>query len=368
MATLHAGHKNKKKDKRPDFEFLSRENISKEPDTVRSEKPKMGASDLFCLRWNDFESNISHSLKNLREESAFFDVHLLCDDDAHWEKLLAHKVILSACSPFFRRALGKLQNYPNPAIYLRGIKSQHLQNCLDFMYYGEVNVSQEDLKAFLAVAQDLQIKGFTQNNVKSEPGPSASSKRISEPPDRGVTALKRRRAPSNTSSTPLAKLSMPKTAPVDDDIEEITPGKMKYPGASMLEGTGEEELYPDGEDYQYKEAVEGDFDNGTQVGPSGGATAGTKDIRLIIKANSFTTEQGHYVCGICGKTLSYKCTLDRHFREIHYDSGIRYQCPEPSCQDIYGVRRQFMMHIANKHPNLKGINPEQFEFAVNTCD
>ena len=35
------------------------------------------------------------------------------------------------------------------------------------MYHGEVNVSQEDLNSFLAVAEDLKIKGLTQNKTST---------------------------------------------------------------------------------------------------------------------------------------------------------------------------------------------------------
>ena len=55
-------------------------------------------TDKFCLRWNDFESNISSAFKELREDKDFFDVTLACEDD----QLQAHKVILSACSDYFR--------------------------------------------------------------------------------------------------------------------------------------------------------------------------------------------------------------------------------------------------------------------------
>jgi hypothetical protein len=40
----------------------------------------MGSSDKFCLRWNDFESNISSAFSELRDEGDFFDVTLSCED------------------------------------------------------------------------------------------------------------------------------------------------------------------------------------------------------------------------------------------------------------------------------------------------
>ena len=58
-------------------------------------------SEKFCLRWNDFQSNISNALEDLRSDKDFFDVTLACED----EQIQAHKVILSACSPFFRNVL-----------------------------------------------------------------------------------------------------------------------------------------------------------------------------------------------------------------------------------------------------------------------
>ena len=45
-----------------------------------------------CLRWNDFESNVSSAFRDLREEKDFFDVTLACEDS----QVEAHKVILSA--------------------------------------------------------------------------------------------------------------------------------------------------------------------------------------------------------------------------------------------------------------------------------
>merc|ERR1719430_2394797 len=103
--------------------------------------------------WNNFEYNISEAFKDIREEKDFFDVTLACGD----EQIKAHKVILSACSPFFKNIL-KRNSHPNPLLYLKGVKYSDLQAVLNFMYHGEVNVAQEELNSFLAVAEDLRVK------------------------------------------------------------------------------------------------------------------------------------------------------------------------------------------------------------------
>ena len=72
------------------------------------------SAEKFCLRWNDFETNISSAFKEIREEKDFFDVTLACDDD----QIQAHKVILSACSPFFRTVL-KRNRHEHPLLYLK---------------------------------------------------------------------------------------------------------------------------------------------------------------------------------------------------------------------------------------------------------
>ena len=122
----------------------------------------MASAEKFCLRWNDFESNISVAFRELREEKDFFDVTLACEDS----QVSAHKVILSACSPFFRNVLRK-NPHQHPLLYLKGVKYQEMLSVLNFMYQGEVNVAQEELNSFLAVAEELRVKGLTQNTQES---------------------------------------------------------------------------------------------------------------------------------------------------------------------------------------------------------
>ena len=114
-------------------------------------------TDKFCLSWNDFEANISSALKELQRDADFFDVTLVCDDI---ELIQAHKVILSACSPFFKTTLKHIP-HQHPLLYLKGVMYNDLVRVLHFMYHGEVNIEQDELKSFLAVAEDLTVKGLT---------------------------------------------------------------------------------------------------------------------------------------------------------------------------------------------------------------
>merc|ERR1719430_1456679 len=76
------------------------------------------------------------------------------------QQVEAHKVILSASSPFFEKILQR-NKHPHPLIYLRGFHSQDLLAILDFLYFGEANVYQENLDSFLAIAEELKLKGLT---------------------------------------------------------------------------------------------------------------------------------------------------------------------------------------------------------------
>ena len=165
------------------------------------------SEEKFCLKWNDFESNISSSFRDLREAKDLFDLTLVCGE---FQQFQAHKVILSASSPFFRRVLcqNPYSSNNNPMIYLRGINQSDLQYILDFIYYGEVNVTQDNLNSFLAVAEDLQIKGLTQGQNDSKPKPSSSCQ-------------PRKNAPKITKQLPEYAGNTKYNPPPDDDIVEV---------------------------------------------------------------------------------------------------------------------------------------------------
>ena len=125
----------------------------------------MNSSDeKLCLKWNDFQANVSSAFGTLRGDRDLTDVTLACEDGQQVE---AHKVILASSSPFFDNLLRR-NKHPHPLIYMRGLKSEDLVALIDFLYYGEANVYKENLDSFLAVAEELQLKGLMGSGAEKE--------------------------------------------------------------------------------------------------------------------------------------------------------------------------------------------------------
>ena len=111
-----------------------------------------------CLKWNDFQEYLLSSFGELRSDNDFTDVTLACED----QSVKAHKVILSACSPFFKKLL-KTHSHPQPLIFMRGIKAYELVAVMDFFYQGEANIFEDQLDRFLALAEELELEGFSES-------------------------------------------------------------------------------------------------------------------------------------------------------------------------------------------------------------
>ena len=170
----------------------------------------MNANEKFCLKWNDFESSLSRSFKELRSEADLIDVWL-CSEAGEREEAVpvaAHRLVLSACSGVLRRLLRRKSPGPSLApgvVYLRGVASQDLHNIVSFMYDGEVSIAQDQLNSFLAAAEDLQVKGLTQDKSKSS----------QSLPKKASTQIPKKATPIITPR-PVSQF-----ASNDDDIEEI---------------------------------------------------------------------------------------------------------------------------------------------------
>ena len=215
----------------------------------------MATTEKFCLKWNDFEANIGVAFRELREDKDFFDVTLACED----AQIEAHKVILASCSPFFRNILRK-NPHSHPLLYMKGVTQRELKAILDFMYHGEVQVAQEDLNSFLAVAEELKVKGLTQNkSTADEKSARGSFKPQSLPPPTSfppptpmqVTPAKRDEGPTFAHHLPGEALRMDEQSnPVKTEPGE-DPGIHNSDSALLLYQDFDEDTNGDDHSHNY---------------------------------------------------------------------------------------------------------------------
>ena len=260
-------------------------------------------SEKLCLQWNEFRKNVKSAFGRLRNDKEFTDVTLACEDGHQME---AHKVVLAASSPFFERILQK-SKHPHPLIYLRGFQSKDFLSILDFLYFGEANVYQEDLDSFLAIAEEIQLKGLTKQTstdliqeqeetpdpkpiqdgrdlTKKSPNPQLHLKRSNNDPSKTSTAV----AISNQSSMDLQAL--------DEKVKSMMEkGQNLFPAGKRANGTLKQEIA-----YMCKVC---------------GKEGLSRAIQSHIESNHL---EGICIpCDICDKNFSSRHSLSLHKSRFH---------------------------------------------------
>ncbi|CAG9770547.1 unnamed protein product [Ceutorhynchus assimilis] len=122
-----------------------------------------GSPQHFCLRWNNYQTNLTNVFDQLLQSESFVDVTLACDGHS----IKAHKMVLSACSPYFQSLFFE-NPCQHPIVIMRDIKWPELKAAVEFMYKGEINVSQEQIGPLLKVAETLKIRGLADVNGEQD--------------------------------------------------------------------------------------------------------------------------------------------------------------------------------------------------------
>ena len=136
-----------------DMDAQKKDNRVYEPQYDSNEDPKNGH---VLLSGNDFGNDTKHAFKDLLEDEHFTNVTLVTDGN---KQIKAHKVILSAFSPFFRELLVN-NPHQHPLVYLYGIAWADLEAVVEFLYLGEASVKENSLKGFLDISEKLKIVGI----------------------------------------------------------------------------------------------------------------------------------------------------------------------------------------------------------------
>ena len=260
-------------------------------------------SEKLFLQWNDFKENVNSAFGKLRDDKEFTDVTLVCEDGQQME---AHKVILASSSPFFEKIFQK-GKHPHSLIYLRWFLSKDFASILDFLYFGEANVYQEDLDSFLAIADEIELKGLTgptSTNVLEEqenskhPEPSATNKesiKTSSTDKRGLTHS--RNDGTNAIINPSAAVAIANESSTNLQALDEKVKSMMEKGQKMI---------PNGAKDKNGKPVQKTLYICKVCGKEGLPTY----IRNHIESNHF--DGISIPCDHCGKTLSSRASLGVH--------------------------------------------------------
>jgi len=318
------------------------------------------AEEKFCLRWNDFESNLSTAFKELKNDQDLFDITLVCEDD----QLKAHKLILSACSPFFRKVL--LRNpHQHPLLYMKGMMSSNMQSVLDFMYLGEVSVAQEELNCFLAVAEDLKVKGLSHKSPTEAKNSTNTEENFRKIPLNRLnqtepTSIKngnhtRKKVETTDYKQNLSKeYAMQVTAPVKLESDNSSNFTYQSQGAVVDDLCVEyqptdahsqsvtpyheedQEIY----DENYAEYEEDQINN---ISNPNQTSSPAMFQNYIVKSSNGQRFQ----CTICGKESAQKGNLGKHVENVHFPSFFSYDCKY--CSQSFNTKNKLYVHIARTH-------------------
>ncbi|XP_018573583.1 protein tramtrack, beta isoform isoform X4 [Anoplophora glabripennis] len=196
------------------------------------------ASEQFSLCWDNFHKNMSSGMNSLLENEDLVDVTLAVEGKC----LKAHKMVLSVCSPYFKE-LFKSNPCQHPIVFMKDVSYVALSDLLQFMYQGEVQVSQENLTTFIKTAEALQIKGLT-----GDGNGSADTDPIETPQEKPVHQIeeykpmprpkKQQPATVTTQSTPVKR---PRLSVSSTDSQPLPPAVAKSePVASVPSGGSSE--------------------------------------------------------------------------------------------------------------------------------
>ncbi|KAF7269634.1 hypothetical protein GWI33_017317 [Rhynchophorus ferrugineus] len=328
----------------------------------------------FCLRWNNFQANITSQFEALRYNEDFTDVTIACEG----QQLQAHKVVLSACSPYFKE-LFKANPCTHPIIFMRDVEARHIMALMEFMYVGEVNVSQTHLSAFLKTAESLKIRGLTDTSSESDAVPEENSLYLKPQPQRSVrngllVNKAKQKSPqiSSTSTVTSSQDVSPDNATIPVPNSSSPTPKRQCKSETDIRNSAEMKpsLLPKVELPEYISDDENDNEQddnspnfytgndtsllagGVDIIPQSGNFGG-KELGQEFISSGNNNRKLHSLdprpCSECGKVYSNLSNLRQHMKLIHFPTYVTCgTCQKQFKTDLY-LRR----HIMSAHTGIE---------------
>eukprot|EP00088_Acartia_fossae_P019146 TRINITY_DN2111_c0_g1_i2.p1 TRINITY_DN2111_c0_g1~~TRINITY_DN2111_c0_g1_i2.p1 ORF type:complete len:414 (+),score=125.19 TRINITY_DN2111_c0_g1_i2:129-1370(+) len=332
-------------------------------------------SEQFSLKWNNYQISLTSAFKHILEEEDFVDVTL----SAEGQSLKAHKVVLSACSSYFKNLLRGISPWQHPVLVLKDVRFTDLQSILEFVYLGEVNLEQARLDSFLNTAEILQIKGLT-DGLKDKDGGSSignPNSTINVPAPSGVIGVVNAGNPVNTLGPLLTATSVPSAAMQLAAAKKLRMPSLEETGIVVAAGgggaptlittsaAGKHKL-----DIELAESVEKRLKTEAQDPLETGewpevseATSLSSTEHIIVAGDPMTMPMQisrqsylksliedlgplHKRCPVCNMVMLKK-NLSRHVRDQHSQEKPRSVCP--LCGKTYKTADWLKDHIRRGH-------------------
>lgn len=293
----------------------------------------MNNAPQFSLRWNNYVSHVTEAFNVLRFENDLVDVTLCCDGG----KIKAHKMLLSACSSYFKQIF-KENPCQHPVIIFRNFKFEDLNAIINFMYHGEVNIFQEQLESFLITAELLEVKGLT-DNMEDE-----SSKSLLRITDNTSLDLSSKSSRMTEDIVPVLSDEPINLATMQSSREEYIPQSTMMtntPNKSIPEQeNGIVEMQP--------EASKSDENVKLKAAPSTSSEemqvdTQTTTVEDLSEKSNAESELAKFRCQLCPKGFKHPTSLT-----LHKDSHAgKTQCPV--CHRSFSRSYDMRSHLQRIH-------------------
>jgi len=277
------------------------------------------------LKWNDFSVNVQKSFQNLRKEEDFFDVTLVGDDFKH---VTAHKVVLASSSEYFKMVFSNNKKYfqSHALICLEGLNQSDLNNILDYIYHGELQIYQQNLDRFLGIAKRFKLEGL----IKTE------EQMVEDFEDADIT-----------ENIPEEKvLTLQNNCVSNSEKKIIKEGKKEKSVMTVqsLDGQILEELDQE-VDESFSCQNDGSKKEKTVIAVQSSDVQGLEELdQKVDESYSWDVSTGWYACHHCSKTFKARHHMKGHV-EIHFDLSF----PCSSCDIILRSRNSLRFHKQRKH-------------------
>jgi len=298
----------------------------------------------FCLKWNDFPHHLHSTFTGLLSPSSgpvFSDITLTCEDG---KQVSAHRLVLAGCSPVLRTILTSTElgvPQARPHLYLRGVSSIDLSSLLAFMYQGEVSLPHHQLHSFLAVAEDLKVKGLVDTETGSnkvggqDAGKSRGDKHrkyekiiskniVRSEPDHSGTKFRSKENPTSREKNVSVKLEKMYEANATEEMYLEPDPYNKYVISNVSEEEREQGNF---EDYENGDIIQDHLSASTpsfseKTWPDGRTEWTCSLCGKVFHHPGSTSQhiavhQGRTTCSECGKVFNRVSDMRTHSRNVH---------------------------------------------------